>query len=59
MFRAVAPERQRRRARHPSGVSGEASLQARELAAAQDHEVSTCSHRQQIYLYLDIKRFYI
>uniref|UniRef100_A0A8P4KIY4 deoxyguanosine kinase n=1 Tax=Dicentrarchus labrax TaxID=13489 RepID=A0A8P4KIY4_DICLA len=26
MFRAVAPERQRRRARHPSGVSGEAPL---------------------------------
>lgn len=26
MFRAIAPERQRRRARHPSGVSGETPL---------------------------------
>lgn len=40
MFREVAPERETRRTRHPSGVSGEAPLQARELAAAQDHEVS-------------------
>ncbi len=41
MFRAAAPERPRRRAGDPSGVSGEAPLQARELASAQDHEVST------------------
>lgn len=40
MFRAAASERQARGAGDPSGVSGEAPLQARELAAAQDNEVS-------------------
>lgn len=40
MFRAATPERQAGGAGDPSGVSGEAPLQARELAAAQDNEVS-------------------
>lgn len=52
MFRATAPERQTRRAGHPSGVSGEAPFQARELAAAQEHEVSrTRAHGHKWHLW--------
>jgi len=43
---AAAPEGPAGGAGHPSGVPGEAPLQARELAAAQDHEVSPAADRK-------------